>query len=614
MFLVLDRLPGGSARLTEVDDAGVVLGSMTLGADEVAREVDRRERVADAAAAIGAGAGAGAHTGVGADADARAGTDAGAGADAEAGADTSAGVAQSRGATSAAARPRWVWDDTSVWYGELLQRGVLVERGWDLRLCRTILRRAVSTRGSRLVASPLDAWDAPPAFVRPSRGETLFDGLLDDDAPTDSGLSALDELQRQLEALASSSEPGRLRLLLVAESTGALIAAEMRHSGVPWRADVHDRQLTDILGSRPTHNGRPEKLEHLADEIRGLLGAPQLNPDSQPELLRALRQAGLGVTSTSKWELGELKHPVIEPLLRYKKMSRLLGANGWAWMDAWVRDGRFHPDYVVGGVVTGRWATSGGGALQLPAQIRSAVQADDGWKLVVADAAQLEPRIIAAMSRDTAMADAGRERDLYQGLVDAGVVDTRPHAKLAMLGALYGATSGESARLMPRLLKAYPKATGLVEAAARAGEAGEQVSTWLGRSSPLPSDEWREVTRLIGQEGTSPADEKRARQVARDWGRFTRNFVAQGTAAEWAMCWMAGLRLRLRSLRTAEGTPQLVFFLHDEVMVHAPAAVADEVARAVRESAAEAGRLLFGGFPIDFALEVAIADNYAEAK
>jgi DNA polymerase-1 len=80
------------------------------------------------------------------------------------------------------------------------------------------------------------------------------------------------------------------------------------------------------------------------------------------------------------------------------------------------------------------------------------------------------------------------------------------------------------------------------------------------------------------------------------------------------MCWMAGLRLRLRSLRTAAGTPQLVFFLHDEVMVHAPAAVADEVARAVRESAAEAGRLLFGGFPIDFALEVAIADNYAEAK
>lgn len=598
MFLVLDRLPGGSARLTEVDDAGVVLDSMTLAADEVAREVDRRERVADAVAALGADASA----------------DAGAGASADPSASADAGAAQRRDARSAAARPRWVWDDTSVWYGELLRQSVRVERAWDLRLCRTILRRAASTRASRLVASPLDAWDAPPAFVRPSRGETLFDGLLDDDAPADSGLSAVDELQRQLEALASSTEPGRLRLLLVAESTGALIAAEMRHSGVPWRADVHDRQLTDILGSRPTHNGRPEKLERLADEIRGLLGAPQLNPDSQPELLRALRQAGLGVTSTSKWELGELKHPVIEPLLRYKKMSRLLGANGWAWMDAWVRDGRFHPDYVVGGVVTGRWATSGGGALQLPAQIRSAVQADDGWKLVVADAAQLEPRIIAAMSRDTAMADAGRERDLYQGLVDAGVVDTRPHAKLAMLGALYGATSGESARLMPRLLKAYPKATGLVEAAARAGEAGEQVSTWLGRSSPLPSDEWREVTRLIGQEGTSPGDEKRARQVARDWGRFTRNFVAQGTAAEWAMCWMAGLRLRLRSLRTAEGTPQLVFFLHDEVMVHAPAAVADEVAVAVRESAAEAGRLLFGGFPIDFALEVVIADNYAEAK
>jgi DNA polymerase-1 len=57
-----------------------------------------------------------------------------------------------------------------------------------------------------------------------------------------------------------------------------------------------------------------------------------------------------------------------------------------------------------------------------------------------------------------------------------------------------------------------------------------------------------------------------------------------------------------------------VFFLHDEVMVHSPADVADEVAAAVRESAAEAGRLLFGDSPVDFALQVAVVESYAEAK
>src|SRR5690606_22384042 len=114
-----------------------------------------------------------------------------------------------------------------------------------------------------------------------------------------------------------------------------------------------------------------------------------LNPDSPADLLRALAAAGIEVRTTRKWELAQVRHPVVAPLLEYKRLARLLSANGWAWLDEWVRpveaagtgpggrpaDGgrqlaRFHPEYVVGGVVTGRWATSGGGALQLPKQIR----------------------------------------------------------------------------------------------------------------------------------------------------------------------------------------------------------------------------------------------------
>ncbi len=51
----------------------------------------------------------------------------------------------------------------------------------------------------------------------------------------------------------------------------------------------------------------------------------------------------------------------------------------------------------------------------------------------------------------------------------------------------------------------------------------------------------------------------------------------------------------------------LAFFLHDEVMVHTPQEHADEVAEAVQQAAAAAGRLLFGGFPIDFPLEVRVS-------
>src|SRR5690606_8653662 len=136
--------------------------------------------------------------------------------------------------------------------------------------------------------------------------------------------------------------------------------------------EEHDRVLTATLGPR-VPNGRPAKLEALAARLRDALGAPALNPDSQPDLLKAPQNAGMRVESTSKWELKGVDHPAIEPLLEYKSLSRLLSANGWHWLDEWVRDGRFRPVYVPGGVVTGRWASDGGGALQLPKDVRSAV-------------------------------------------------------------------------------------------------------------------------------------------------------------------------------------------------------------------------------------------------
>lgn len=518
-------------------------------------------------------------------------------------------------------RPRWVWDDTARRYPPLLRAGVRVERCHDLRLCHAVLRRSTYAAGSDLARAPRGPWDGRRPEEPPPAEPDLLDelSLLDDPGapaatpadPDDVPLDVPEELARQLAAVAGSAEPGRLRLLLAAESTGALIAQEMRHDGMPWDTAVHDALLTDLLGPRPRGGGRPARLEALVEEIRTHLVQPTLNPDSQPDLLRALRLAGFDVSSTSKWEIRGLDHPVREPLLAYKSLSRLLSANGWAWMDAWIEDGRFRPEYVPAGVVSGRWASNGGGALQLPAAIRGAVRADDGWRLVVADAAQLEPRVLAAMSGDAAMAAAGRQADLYQGVVDAGIVATRSDAKYAMLGAIYGATTGASAALMPQLTRAYPQAVALVEAAARAGERGEVVTTWLGRSSPAPDAAWQAELTAASAEGAAAEDVRAVRRRSRDWGRFTRNFVVQGTAAEWALCWMASLRRRLRDV---EGRPHLVFFLHDEVMVHSPTAVADEVAEAVRAAAVEAGRLLFGGTPVDFALNVSVVESYDRAK
>ena len=513
--------------------------------------------------------------------------------------------------------PRWVWDDTRRWYPALLDNDVVVERCIDLRLCHAILRNAAATAASELALASTSSWDAPGAWAAPGETDTLFElgvqrALHDATQP-----DPVEEFQLQRAAVAGAPDPNRLALLLAAESAGSLIAIEMQFAGLPWNASRHNELLVELLGERPQPGHRPARMHELLLEIRAAIDDPTANPDSPVELVKSLRRAGVDVSSTSRWELARHEHPVIEPLLAYKKLSRLLSANGWNWIDTWVEDGRFRPVYVPGGVVTGRWAADGGGALQLPHQVRGAVIADPGWMFVVADAAQLEPRILTAMSGDRAMALAGRDRDLYDGIVASGAVDTRAAAKVGMLGAMYGATTGKSGRMLPRLARSYPDAIRFVEEAARLGESGAVVSTHLGRTSPNPSPEWREAQFDAQQEGAGEAVQTRAKTARRSWGRFTRNFVVQGTAAEWALSWMAGLRRRLTLLSPEvplRARPHLVFFLHDEIVVHTPAGQADVVAAEVRAAAEDAGRLLFGAAPVQFPVSVAIVDSYDKAK
>lgn len=515
-------------------------------------------------------------------------------------------------------QPRWVWDRAQNWYPALLSAGVRVERCHDLGLCQVILLHSAFASATgyrqRAIALPPEAVSSYPdtnaaqgsLFEQPAEGPAW-------------GLSAVAaELGSQKAAIASSTHPDRLALLLSAESACALVAAEMQYEGIPWRGDLHRRLLDELLGPEPPDHGRPPKLEALARDLRAALDAPTLNPDSPQDLMRALHRAGIEAKTTRSWELQEFQHPSIEPLLAYRKLSRLFTTNGWTWLEQWVRDGRFHSEYVVGGVVSGRWASRGGGAMQIPKQIRGAALADPGHKLIVADAAQLEPRVLAALAQDSAMAAAGRDKDLYAGIAAQGFGGERAMAKVALLGAIYGSTSGESGRLMPQLTRMYPRAVGFVEEAARAGERGEQVSTRLGRGTPPVSEQWR-----ASQRSGSAEEQRRAESAARSRGRFTRNFVVQGTAAEWACCWLAELRRRLRALSPAAGAgtgtaaaarPALVFFLHDEVMVHCPDELVVVVTEMVHESSRVATRLLFGQIPLEFPVNVTVVESYADAK
>jgi DNA polymerase family A len=492
--------------------------------------------------------------------------------------------------------PRWVFARASS-YRRLLATGVEVGRAHDVELVEGLLVAADGHHGAPhgLAAAVARLHGRAPAPDPPTPDDgppALFDPNPAADELTD--IVAVHAAQQRTLAAAG---PG-MRLLAAAESAGMLVAEEMTAAGLPWRADVHDRLLVDLLGPRPVLGGRPPKLAALADAITAAFGGRAVNPDSPADLLRAFHRAGHELHSTRSWELRRIDHPAVAPLLEYKELARLHAAHGWAWLRTWVDEGRFRPEYVVGGVVSGRWASRGGGALQIPRALRAAVRADPGWRLVVADAAQLEPRVLAALSGDHALAPGGDDQydDLYTALADREFGGDRAKAKLALLSAMYGQTSGGAGVLLASLRRRFPAAMAYVENAARAGEEGRLVRSHLGRTCPPAPP-------ATG----SPAPEQPA--AARARGRFTRNFVVQATAAEWALVLLAELRGLLR----ASGSPaRLVFFQHDEVLLHTPAEAAEDTVAAVRTAAATAGRRLFGESPVRFPMQARVVEGYDE--
>ena len=325
-----------------------------------------------------------------------------------------------------------------------------------------------------------------------------------------------------------------------------------------------DRAARGSAGVPPGRRSGPAAvLQALAEEV----GRHPRRPARQPRLAgrRAPRRCAAPacpVTSTRRHELRRHEHPAVEPLVRYRELARLHAAHGWAWRDQWVRDGRFHPEYVPGGVVSGRWATRGGGALQIPKAVRAAVVAPPGRLLVVADAGQLEPRVLAALARDPGLVAATRRATCTprSPARRSGAPRRGAEMKVALLSAMYGGGAGSPA--LAALRRRFPAALALLEDAARTGEARRQRALRARAHLPAaaaglalgpPRRRGRGALTRLGQ--VHP--QLRRAGVGRRLGGG-----AAGDAAA-----VAGRAAR-------RGFAELVFFQHDEVVVEAAEPVA----------------------------------------
>lgn len=242
------------------------------------------------------------------------------------------------------------------------------------------------------------------------------------------------------------------------------------------------------------------------------------------------------------------------------------------------------------------------GLHNLPVEMRGTVAAPDGYLLVRADLGQVEPRVLAAVAGDGALAAAARADDLYLPVADR-LGCSRDVAKVAVLAAMYGQTSGVAGQALNGMKSSYATAIRYLDDADAAGRHGRDVRTYGGRLVRAGR-----VPPLTAAAGEAAQVAHRSAVAAR--GRYLRNAVVQGAAAELFKAWAATVRAELLD----SGTGSIVLCLHDELLVQVRADDAQRVAAALVPALERTATRWFRGAPVRFVADVLVVPRWSDAK
>jgi DNA polymerase I len=376
------------------------------------------------------------------------------------------------------------------------------------------------------------------------------------------------------------------------ESTAELLCAELAADGLPVSLAAAEELLAGIVGPRP--RGEQEAYTiRAARDAEVLKHAPAgftADLRSTVQVKALLAAAGVDVPDTRAWRLEPLRDesPLVAALLEWRKAERIATTYGYAWLDACLgEDGRLRGSWTGSDGAAGRM-TASAGLHNMPAVLRRAVVAEPGHVFVRADLGQIEPRVLAAVSGDKALARATQADDMYLPVATELGVD-RPTAKVAMIAAMYGQTTGHGGEAARRMRKAYPVGMGYLDHGDRNARNGDDLRTYGGR-----------LVRM--SKGGSPA------QIA-GRGRYGRNALIQGAAAELFKMWAVTMRARGHELNAT-----IVLCLHDELLVHVPEENADAAVRLVGGCLAETARRWAPRGDVRFIADISVVRRWADAK
>ena len=473
-------------------------------------------------------------------------------------------------------RPRQVWDLAAV--HKVLYGG---RRDDPSAVWAAAHGLPVPTRPGEDLALLDVALSVVEGYVEPVRADgSLHPDAARQTAPERWAGLALQVQRLQQEALLSLPDPRRelsgppLRLVTAwAESAAAVLCTELEADGLPFDEVEARRLLTATLGE---HDDRAVRDAPVLALFRGD-DVDLRNPLSVRD---ALLRLGIEVPDTRSWRLEAYRraHPVVDALLTWRKAERVSTTYGYSWMAQHVSGGRLRGEWTAADGGAGRM-TASAGLHSLPAELRPAVAAEPGHLLVRADLGQVEPRVLAAVSGDTAFARAAAADDLYTPVAAALGCD-RPTAKVAVLAAMYGQTSGAAGQALRQMDAAYPVALAYLRAAEEAGRVGTDVRTHGGR---------------LVRTGTGGV------------GRYARNAVVQGAAAELFKAWAAAVRNGLAGGR-------VVLCLHDELLLHVPAGEAQAAVALLHDALQEVSGHWASGSGVRFVADVAVVRRWSEAK
>ncbi len=368
-----------------------------------------------------------------------------------------------------------------------------------------------------------------------------------------------------------------------------------------------------------------DELQALEQDIHKEAGT-DFNINSTPQLRHVLfeklqlpvikkTKTGASTDADVLAQLAGMGFELPKALLEYRELTKLRST----YVDALPRSinpttKRVHTSFHQTGAATGRLSSSDPNLQNIPVrtlrggEIRRCFVPADGCVFIAADYSQIELRVLAHMSDDAAFIDAfERGGDIHRETaavifdVDVGDVtgEMRARAKTINFATIYGQGPFALAR---QLDISQDEAKDFI---AKYFERFAGVRTFLDRTIARAREKGF-VETLFGRRRYIPELKDKSFNVRSFGERTAMNSPIQGSAADLIKIAMINLD---RALKEADRGAAILLQVHDELVLEAPTAHADEVAAIVRREMAAAGSLT-----VPLVVDVGIGPNWLEAK